>query len=376
MQTSRWNWWLFAVLVGLGQSFVIIRGWQTDPQGYLFGDSGLYAAATDSLLRDGDLDLLNQCYPQYASLDAARFDPELQGDHSGEFGLSAWGTMTLKQSPVLSIAALPFYGLLGRVGFLVFNVVMLNLLLVLTVYLGGNGHAARIIVALGFLTTPLREYAYNFSPDLFLVALMIGSLVAARSGRVFTAGVLAGIAVSTKIYVVAILLPVPVLILVGQRSLRSLGFHVGGGILGLLPALIMNTWLFGAPWVTGYERQLKIENGVIGLADHTSRFTVPFVEGMTQLLFDARVGMVPTAPLWCLWPIAAVVLLRVRESLAWVLATVGMIGMNFAVFACYDGWNGSVVGNRYLFPALMAGLALIGASVDQVINRARPAGEA
>src|SRR5438094_305399 len=103
--------------------------------GYLFGDSGVYAAAADSLLRDRDLDLLNQVYPDTPTLADAL--PELEDPRGGEFGLAAGGYLTIKQSPVLSVVALPFYAALGRPGFLVFNLVVLNLLLLGTAKLAG-----------------------------------------------------------------------------------------------------------------------------------------------------------------------------------------------------------------------------------------------
>ncbi len=350
--------------------------------GYLSGDSGMYAAATDSLLRDGDLDLLNQCYPGRATLAGAL--PELEGERGGEFGLSKDGKLTLKQSPVLAAAALPFYAAFGRPGFLIFNLLALNLLLIGLAQLAGDTPAARAVVLLGYLTTPLWLYSYNFSPDLFLCALLVGSLLAARSGRPGVAGVLAGLAVSTKVYVVALALPVPALVwaTAGGRRGAALARLAAGGALGLAPGLAFNTWLFGAPWVTGYERQLLVRDGAVGLADHSSRFTVPVLDGLHNLLLHPTAGLAPTAPVWLLWPAAAAVLLLSRSAppagRVWVPAAVGVILLNFAVFACYDGWDGGdpTRGNRYMFPALSLGLALVAAATGAVVRSVPAAAEA
>jgi hypothetical protein len=142
-----------------------------------------------------------------------------------------------------------------------------------------------------------------------------------------------------------------------------------GGVIGLAPGLAFNAWLFGAPWASGYEHQLLVRGGQVALADHSSRFTVPPLTGLRNLLFDAEVGLWPTATLWFLWPVAAVVLLTRRGERAWVSAVVGVILLNLAVFACYDGWNGSAVGNRYLFPALVGGFALLGAAASHWTRR-------
>ena len=379
MSRTLFGWPMFLAVALAAQTWVVVADLRRDADlgrtvpGYLFGDSGVYAAAADSLLRDRDLDLLNQCFPGRATL--AEAFPELEGEHGGEFGLSKDGRLTIKQSPVLSAAAVPFYAAFGRAGFLIFNLVTLNLLLVGLVKLGGDTPAARVVVLVGFLCTPLLWYSANFSPDLFLCALIVGSLLAARANRPTASGVLAGLAVSVKVYVAAMVLPVPVLVWVaaGDRRWAALVRFAAGGLLGLAPGLAFNTWLFGAPWVTGYERQLLVHDGVVGLADHSSRFTIPFVEGLRNLLFDPTVGLWPTAPLWFLWPVAVAVLLVLPlRGQTWVLAAAAVILLNLAVFAPYDGWNGSAVGNRYVFPALVLGFALIGAAAG-VVARSVPA---
>lgn len=362
------SWPAFLALVLAVQAWAIASEARRDPGAYLFGDSGYYAAATDSLLRDGDLDLLNQFHPEAQSLDEVL--RELEGPHGGEFGLSASGGLTIKQSPVLSVAALPFYALIGRPGFLVFNLVVLNLLLIGMVKLAGDTPTARIVVLLALVTTPLWKFVYNFSPDFFLCALLVGAMLAARSNRPTVSGLLVGLAVSTKIYVAVLVLPLPFVVWAADRRWQSLVWFALGGLIGLAPGLAFNTWLFGAPWVTGYERQLLVVSGRVGLADHTSRFTVPPLTGLRNLLFHERLGLGPTAPLWFLWPIALLAFRRDRK--AWPFAAAGVILLTLALFAPYDGWDGgegdraqlahAPRGNRYAFPALVFGFALIGAA--------------
>lgn len=369
------GWPAFWVVALAAQAWNVASESRVDPYGYLFGDSNFYAAAADSLLRDGDLDLFNQCFAGRGSI--AEVMPELEGTPGGEYGWATGGYLTLKQSPVLAAAAVPFYAVLGKPGCLLFNLIVLNLLLVGMVKLAGGSPAARAVVLLGFLSTPLWRYAFNFSPDVFLCALLVGSVWAARDQRPVLAGVLAGLAVSTKVYVVLFALPVTVVVwFVAGRRLLALFWLASGGVVGVLPGLLFNTWLFGAPWVTGYERQLNVENGVIGLATHTSLFRVPPLTGLQNLILDDRLGLLWTAPVWFAWPIAASIVLTRRfappSGRAWVVAAIGVILANLALFAPYAGWDATRVGNRYLFPAIVFGVAVIGAAVNSLTRKSAP----
>lgn len=362
--------WLPFLLVAVGAELcVIVPVWTLNPDGYIYGDSGFYAAAADSLLRDGDLDLLNQCFPNGGTIQDVL--PALEGDHGGEFALASQQYLTLKQSPVLAVAVLPFYAVFGKPGCLLFNLLVLNLLLVGMAQLAGDGGVARCVTLLSLVTTPLIRFAFNFSPDLFLCLLLVGCLLAAQRNRPGLAGILAGLAVSSKLYVALLVVPIPVLmVLTTDRRWHTILWIGIGGVIGLSPGLAFNTWQYGAPWVTGYERQLLVENGVIGLANHTSRFTEPPVQGLRNILFDGTVGLWPTAPMWFLWPIGFAWLTAQRTpNTKWVVAAVLMILMNLALFATYDGWHsGSSAGNRYLFPALVMGFVVIGAALQVAWN--------
>ena len=365
----RFGWLPFLVIAVVAELCVIVPAWKSNPAGYLYGDSGFYAAAADSLLRDGDLDLLNQCFPGDGTIQDVL--PALEGDHGGEFALAAKQYLTLKQSPVLSVAVLPFYSLFGQPGCLLFNLLVLNLLLVGMAQLAGGGVVSRIVTLLALVTTPLIRFAFNFSPDLFLCLLLVGCLLAARQNRPGLAGILAGLAVSSKLYVALLVMPIPLLLLLNaDRRWHTFLWLSIGGVIGLTPGLAFNTWQYGAPWITGYERQLLVENGVIGLANHTSRFTEPPLQGLRNILFDDTVGLWPTAPLWFLWPIGvAWIIARRTSGSRWVFAAVAIILMNLVLFATYDGWHGgSSAGNRYLFPALVMGFVVIGAALQVAWN--------
>ena len=363
--TSNWffGWPAFLAVVSATQLLAAHRAHPDDY--YLPGDCRFYAEAAKSLLADGDLDLLNQFFP--GAPDLAAVLPQLEGTPGSYFALSAGGSLTLKQSPVLAVAAVPLLALFGEPGFLVFNVLAEDALLVGLVVLAGGGPAARGVILLGLVATPVWRYGYNFSPDFALCGLLVGGLLAARSARPGLAGLLAGLAVSLKLYAAAFLVPVPVLAVAaaGRRGRAAAGV-VAGGLLGLAPGAGLNAWQFGSPLVTGYERQLAVTGGRVGLADHSSRFTVPPVRGFGDLVRDPGLGLWPTAPVWFLWPAAAGWLLsgrgRAPGGRAWVAAAVGVIGLNLLLFSTYAGAReGSAWVNRYLFPALLLGFALVAA---------------
>ncbi len=359
---------LAATLVQLA---VVVPALRHSPEGFLHGDSYYYAAAAESVYRDGDLDLLNQCFPDAKSVDEVL--PQLEAP-CGFFGWAKGGYLTIKQSPLLGLAALPLYALFGPLGFLLFNVIVLDLLLAGVATLGGGGPGAWVAALVALTTTPLIRFTFDFSPDLFLTALLVGALLAARGNRPLAAGLCAGLAVSAKLYVAVLLLPVLALTLWQSPRALTLVKVVAAGVVGLLPGLVCNTLQFGAPWVTGYERELHVVNGVVGLADHTSRFSQPPLDGLLDLLLNPTVGLLRTAPLVALVPLAALLLARPgavpggRPAFAATLATAAL---TLALFAPYDGRHGgSEVGNRFLFPVIACGFAVVGMAADRA-TRAR-----
>jgi len=351
------------------QLAVIVPALRHRPDGFLHGDSYYYAAAAESVWRDGDLDLLNQCFPGANSV--ADVLPLLEAP-CGYFGWAKGEYLTIKQSPLLGLAALPFYAAFGPLGFLLFNVIVLDLLLAGVATLGGGGPGAWVAALIALTTTPLIRFTFDFSPDLFLTALLVGALLAARDNRPLAAGLCAGLAVSAKLYVAVLLLPVLALTLGQSPRALTLVKVVAAGVVGLLPGLACNALQFGAPWVTGYERELHVVNGVVGLADHSSRFTEAPLAGLLDLLLNPTVGLLRTAPLIVLVPLAAAFLARPgavpggRPAFAAALATAAL---TLALFAPYDGRHGgSEVGNRFQFPVIACGFAVLGAAADRAIQ--------
>lgn len=357
------GWPAFWAVALAAELAALAHGFRADPGGYLPGDAGLYAAAAHSLVHDHDLDLLNQCCPGRATLADAL--PDLEGEHAGEFGLSKRGTLTLKQSPVFALAGVPGYALFGPPGLLLTNLAILNALLAGVARLVG-GPAGRVAALLLLTTTPFWRFAFDYSPDLWLTALLVWSVWAAGHRRGLLAGLLLGLAVCSKVYVAAFAAPVALIALAFRPTPKSLASLLLGGLLGLTPGALFQQWQYGTPWATGYERQLAVVGGQVTVAGHVGRFTEPPLQGLANILFDRALGLLPTAPLYLLWPIAAVMLmvaarrLTVPERVAAACA-LGVVVLNLAVFAAYNGWHsGSSAGNRYQFPGLAFAAVLIG----------------
>jgi hypothetical protein len=359
------------------QLAVVARSLPRGPDGFLPGDSYYYAAAAQSVWDDGDLDILNQCFPDAADL--ATVLPTLEAPGCQYFGWAAGGYLTTKQSPVFGLSAIPFYAAFGVWGFLLANLVVMNLLLAAVARLGGGGPGAWLAALVAFVTTPLVGFTYDFSPDLFLTALILGALLAARADHPVAAGLLAGLAVSVKLYAAVLLLPVLALTLWPSPGALTLLRIVAAGVVGLLPGLACNAVQFGAPWVSGYQRELLVRDGVLGLSGHASRFHEPPLEGLADLFTNPTVGLLQTAPLIVFVPVGVVVLARRgpvpggRPALVAALATALL---TLALFAPYEGrHSGSTVGNRFLFPVIACGFAVMGAAADRTV-RARCAASA
>ena len=338
----------------------------TRPHAFLVGDCPYYAAACESLWRDGDLDLTNQLVP--AGLDPAETLEYLRDNHDTQFALSASHRATLKHSPLMPILTLPFYALFGVWGLLLANVAVLTLLMALLARLSPDRGRCRAVLLAMLATTPLIAYAFNYSPDLLLTLLCMGAVSCVLREKWFVAGLLAGLAVWCKIYAVPILLPVVLL-----SPIRRWPRSIAGAAIPLLLMLLLQWHTFGHPLTSGYDRSATVTDEGIVLRDHTSRFNQPIALGLWRLLTDPQVGMLPKAPLWCLWPLAAWLVWRSETyEKRKVLMLVGMIAANLTIIAPYDEWNASAFGNRFLFPALAAGMVLLAGAVRGTVEAQIP----
>ncbi len=317
------------------------------------GDCPYYAWTTLSILHDGDLELSNQLEIK----ERTDLIP-----HEGFFAVSPEQHVVPKHSILLPLLSVPFVALFGVKGFLIANVVLAISLVIGVAGLAGNTPAARLTAFVLFLTSSWIGYSYNYSNDLLVASLIVWAYALGRKKYGLLAGLLAGLAIWAKVYAAIILLPLAILIL--PAGTRTTLFALAGTLLGIAPMIAVNVLLYGGPLVTGYDRDARVTPESFRLTEHYSRFNQPFFQGLQNLLFDRRCGMIVTAPLWFLWPLG-LWLLR-RERWAWA-AALGAVA-NVLIFVTYDEWNATLGGNRFLFPAVGLGGALLSSLTSRLLN--------
>ena len=313
---------------------------------FLIGDCPYYAATAESLLRDGDWDLSNQL----------KDDPNAT---NGFVALSQDQRIVPKHSVLLPILSVPFLAIFGRAGLLVFNLVQMSALILGLVRLAGGGNTARVLALAGYLSTPFLAYTYNYSPDVLGTALLVWAFVCGIWNRPLTAGLLAGLAIWAKIYLALVLAPLALIMFrQGWKPTLVCGL---AALAAVLPMFAINLHLFGSPFTTGYDRDVHFTPDGLTITEHYSRFQQPMLTGLGNMLFDGRIGLLRTAPLWFLWPLGVAIAWRTeRDSRLTTVAMSIALLLNLLFFARYDEWDASEFGNRFLFPALAIGIALQG----------------
>ena len=332
------------LLLGLllaGIVFKVMRE-DTGMAGFMIGDCPYYASAAISLWEDGDLDLGNQL----------RGGPAV---HQQQVAVAADGAIVPKHPILMPVLSVPFYALFGVRGFLLFNLVVLIILGAMAwetgrLYRGPGAAAAATLLVFG--ASFLREYVYNYSPDLFSTLLVLGGILLILKHRPLWGGALLGISVLAKLtnlFVAAV-----VVVFLAFRSPRKEAAMAASALVpGILIWMLLNLALFGSPTVTGYDRTLILHDGVVGTFSHREYFNAPLLQGMTGLLLAPRVGVLATSPLLLLAVPGFVTFLKKQP---WDAALfLGITEFLFLLFSTYSRWSTSHYGNRFLMlPVVLA----------------------
>ena len=313
---------------------------------FLIGDCPYYASAAVSLRVDGDLDISNQ----------------LRGGlpvHQRQVALGRDGAWYPKHPVLMPILSVPFYALFGVAGFLAFNVLVLAGLAVVIWalcrrHVSGGIAAVSALVVLG--GSFLRAYVYNYSPDLLSTLLVLGGLLMILRERPLAAGALLGLSVMAKLTNI-FLIPLVAGFLLARPTRRDT-LRLAAGALPFLAILaLLNTFMFGSPALSGYDRTLVLEDGAVATVSHRGFFDLPPLEGIRGQLFSPGTGVIPTSPVLLLALPGLVLLIRRRpwEGLL-VLCVCEFI---FLLFSTYRWWGTSHYGNRFLMiPVALAGVPL------------------
>ena len=114
------------------------------------------------------------------------------------------------------------------------------------------------------------ESAYDFSVDVLMLAFFAQALAAICDGRGLRAGLLVGLCVVIK-PTALMLLPSLALLFFERAQTRELARSLGTGTPSWRRRAGLNTWMYGRPWWSGYNRTLVTVRGEPTVADHATR---------------------------------------------------------------------------------------------------------
>jgi hypothetical protein len=276
-----------------------------------------------------------------------------------------------KHNWLLPLAASPLVFAFGLAGTLIFNLLGLG---VVTAGLfrfarafTSPAAAACASIAFVFGSAIVGQNAYDFSTDVFLLACFSSGLAALVPERGadeagWRAGLLFGMAVVIRPTTVAFLLPLGVLAvaLAGKKPLLR---AVGGGAIVLGLAGIVNTYLFGAPWLTGYQRTLVVVGGHPEASSHTDLFSVPIEQGLVRM-WEGEYGLRQAFTILAL-AIPGIVCLA-RRAKALTFASLVALVLSVEIFGRY-----AYEGHRFHWAALSFFVPALAASIDLVLVAVR-----
>lgn len=289
---------------------------------------------------------------------------------------AAWSNVSLgsegewypKHSFLMPVFSTPFFVVFGINGLLLFNAVLLTLGLWLGYLLAARYVPAipAAVVSLVVAGTPLVEFmTYAYSHDVFYSTLVVASLFCAAVGRDRSAGLLAGLSLFAKVTNVLVLVPMTLAIagFAWRRLLRIAAF----GAIPVALFLAANTWMYGSPFATSYNRMLTVVEGKQQVASVGSSFDTPLLEGLYRYVNpheDEPLGPMASAGLIAF--IGCIPLARRQRRLAVGLAAA--FAAFTVVFALYN-----YGASRFFLPLLLLAPlpgAVLFESVASLVERA------
>ena len=343
--------WIFILLIYLCfiyLPFIIARS--NSAESFLKGDDYYYRAVIISLVEDRDLRMENN----------VPTDPL-----NGELAVGQEGFVP-KHPILMPLVSMPLYIIGGTPGLLVFNIFDCMILIVLIFKLNRlfHNHLVAFITTVLYATgTLLFEYVYGYSSDVFSTVLLLGSLYLVLRNRFYLGAALLGLSIFAKLpnapLAGVILLYAGFKIFRDERLEGIIGENIRHKLMvvttttaiflfALLPFAYTNYYLFGSPFVTGYQRTAEAgADGQIILVNHTDKFNQPLFTGIYRSLFDPRNGVLPTNPVFILALLGVFWVNKMRpRDQAYLILLICLT--QFLLFARYDEWYMSEFSNRFL----------------------------
>lgn len=270
-----------------------------------------------------------------------------------------------KHPILLPILSTPLFWAFGLYGTLIFNVLMFGLIAAAAFVLARK-HASMAAAAFAAIALPLatgiRDHAYDYHVDVLMLALFTGGFALCYARRGLWAGLLIGACVVLR---PTSLLWVPslALILAADRDWRTLKHALIGGAIPLVLFALSNTWLYGMPWWSGYNRVLVVVNGEAQIADVSDAFGVPFEQGL-ETLWNGPYGVEHRLPL--MFAALPGLLFLLRKKPSYVVAAVIGTAASIVVFAPYRWY-----GDRFLWPSCALLVPALAVTFDQLARALR-----
>jgi hypothetical protein len=333
-------------------------------ESYMKGDSPYYANTAISIVHDGDLDQRNQ-----TDVDIFEKPKSSITMYNSNIAKGSAGEWYPKHSFLMPFISVPFYLAFGGIGFVVYNVFSLLVLLVIirrVAHQFASPGAATIATVLIGLTPLFRNFAYSFCTDILSAALLVGGLGLIFARRGLLAGIVLGLSVWAKLpNAFGVVLAGLLLVILRQWSVL-LRYTIGSvASLGVFAGF--NWYQYGAPWVTGYQRVWVIRGGVSDVGDHVSSFSFPFWKGVQLQLFGGHHGLVPTATASVLAAPGYYWLFRKNTPVA---ALILLFSLATFLFYCkYDFVLASSFSNRFLMPVVALAAVPLACLIDGLVRR-------
>jgi hypothetical protein len=268
------------------------------PFTWLDGDGRFYLNITKGLVGKGSLD-------QRGLHPTSWYEKSLGWNRNitiawSNISLGRNGTYYPKHSYVMPAIMAPLVVAFGEPGTLVYN----NLAILAVAYLMfllarqvANGPAAATATLLLFGGSLFLPSAYHLLADFTHAGFALAAFLLLLRGRWAWAGFCLGMAIWARPINVVL---VPPVVLLGLSRWPGWRLAMRFALAMALPLAIyaaLNTWMFGAPWITAYQRVLIMKNGQRALGDHADLYTVPLVAGLTRVFTSHSDGLIRGYPI-------------------------------------------------------------------------------
>jgi hypothetical protein len=258
------------------------------PDRWLYADGSFYYNILQGVVKNGSFDQ-SHIHPRTWFNGTLGWNYNLTDDWSN-ISVGKDGTWYPKHSFLMPLLAIPLYLAFGPVGTLLFNVLCGALTALLAAELASRYTARWLasLIGVGMAGVPaIVRQAYGFNNDVFYTALVIATAIELADKRYGWAGLWGGLSFLAKITNVLFLMPFGIWVL-AARDRRALIRFVGCASIGIGLAALANWVMFGAPWITPYQRVLIVHNGADEIQSHFRLFSRDFTQGFDAIWTQLR----------------------------------------------------------------------------------------